>query len=72
MISVGFSAAGFGGGGLTRRLGRFFSLQMHYQYTFEYFAGDACAKLDCSNGHTFNRNIGDVTLSWHPAPIRLD
>jgi hypothetical protein len=64
--------AGFAGGGLTRRLGRFFSLQMHYQYTYEYFAGDACTKLDCSSGHTFNRHIGDVTLSWHPAPIRLD
>ena len=64
--------AGFAGGGLTRRLGRFFSLQMHYQYTFEYFAGDACAKVDCSGSHTFNRSVGDVTLSWHPAPIRLD
>jgi hypothetical protein len=64
--------AGFGGGGLTRRLGRYFSLQMHYQYTYEYFAGDACTKVDCSNGNTFNRHIGDVTLSWHPAPIRLD
>jgi hypothetical protein len=66
--------AGFGGGGLTRRLGRYFSLQMHYQYTYESFAGDACSsgKIDCSNGHTFNRHIGDITLSWHPAPIRLD
>ena len=64
--------AGFGGGGLTRRLGRFFSLQLHYQYTYEYFAGDACQVVDCSSGHTFNRHIGDITLSWHPAPIRLD
>jgi hypothetical protein len=68
--------AGFAGGGLTRRLGRYFSLQMHYQYTYEYFArdssGDPCTKVDCSNGHTFNRHIGDITLSWHPAPIRLD
>jgi len=64
--------AGFGGGGLTRRLGRDFSLQMHYQYTYEYFAGAACTKIDCSSGHTFNRHIGDITLSWHPAPIRLD
>jgi hypothetical protein len=68
--------AGFAGGGLTRRLGRYFSLQMHYQYTYEYFAGDSsgdpCTKVDCSNGHTFNRHIGDITLSWHPAPIRLD
>jgi len=53
-------------------LGRFFSLQMHYQYTYEYFAGAACTTLDCSSGHTFNRHIGDITLSWHPAPIRLD
>jgi len=64
--------AGFAGGGVTRRLGRFFSLQMHYQYTYEYFAGAACTTLDCSSGHTFNRHIGDITLSWHPAPIRLD
>ena len=64
--------AGFGGGGLTRRLGRFFTLQMHYQYTFEYFGEDACTKVDCSNAHTFNRHVGDITLSWHPAPIRLD
>jgi len=36
------------------------------------FAGAACTTLDCSSGHTFNRHIGDITLSWHPAPIRLD
>lgn len=63
---------GFGGGGLTRRLGRFFSLQLHYQYTFQYFGGNACTLLDCSSAHTFNRHVGDVTLSWRPAPIRLD
>ena len=58
--------AGFGGGGLTRRLGRFFSLQMHYQYTYEYFDSGVCQQSSC------NRNIGDITLSWHPNPIRLD
>ena len=58
--------AGFGGGGLTRRLGRFFSLQMHYQYTYEFFNSAQIA-----NGN-FGRHIGDITLSWHPAPIRLD
>ncbi len=54
---------GFGGGGLNRRLGRFFSLQMHYQYTYQLFS---------SNIASSNRHIGDITLSWHPAPIRLD
>ena len=62
--------AGFGGGGLTRRLGRFFSLQMHYQYTFEYFGGNT--NLTIPAGQSLNRHIGDITLSWHPAPIRLD
>lgn len=63
---------GYGGGGLTRRLGRFFSLALHYQYNYEYFGGAACTggKIDCS--HSFNRHVGDVTLSWHPLPIRLD
>jgi len=56
--------AGFGGGGLTRRIGRFFSLQMHYQYTYQFFSNSQVRSPD--------RHIGDITLSWHPAPIRLD
>jgi hypothetical protein len=69
---AGSYQSGFGGGGLTRRIGRFFSLQLHYQYTFEYFGGSACTLVDCSSAHSFNRSVGDVTLSWRPAPIRLD
>ena len=63
---------GFTGGGVTRHLGRFFSLAMHYQYAYEYFSSTACkgGLIDCS--HSFNRHIADVTLSWHPLPIRLD
>ena len=63
---------GFGGAGVTRRLGRFFSLAFHYQYSYEYFGGSSCQSglIDCSR--SFNRHIGDVTLSWHPSPIRLD
>jgi len=59
--------SGFAGGGLTRRLGRYFSLQMHYQYTYELFNHNTV-----NGGNSLNRNIGDITLSWHPAPIRLD
>ncbi len=69
--------SGFAGGGLNRRLGRFFSVQIHYQYDYEYFDGKSCnpALSNCSpsiNSHYLNRHIGDLTLSWHPAPIRLD
>jgi hypothetical protein len=60
---AGTYQAGFGGGGLTRRLGRFFSLQMHYQYTYQLFSSQVA---------TSNRHVGDITLSWRPAPIRLD
>jgi hypothetical protein len=60
---------GFGGGGLSRRLGRFFSLQMHYQYTYELFNH---TNPQIASGQNFNRHIGDITLSWRPAPIRLD
>ena len=63
---------GFGGAGLSRHLGRFFSLAFHYQYSYEYFGGSACKSglIDCSR--SFNRHVGEVTLSWHPLPIRLD
>ena len=61
--------SGFAGGGLNRRLGRFFSLQMHYQYTYELFNHN---NPKIPGGQSLNRNIGDITLSWHPSPIRLD
>jgi hypothetical protein len=68
--------SGFGGAGLNRRLGRFFTLLLHYQYDYEYFDNNSCpATKTCStsiNGHFLNRQIGDITLSWHPAPIKLD
>lgn len=65
-LGTGFAGtyqSGFGGGGLSRRLGRFFSFQVHYQYDYLNFSG---------NNRSLNRHIGDVTLSWHPNPIRLD
>jgi hypothetical protein len=73
----GVYQSGFGGAGVSRRLGRFFSLQLHYQYDYEYFNGHSCpmSSLNCPssiNGRTLNRQIGDITLSWHPAPIKLD
>ena len=58
---------GFTGGGVSRRLGHFFTLTMHYQYSYESFSDKARV-----GPGSFNRHIGDVMLSWHPRPIRLD
>jgi hypothetical protein len=55
--------AAFGGGGLTRRLGRYFTMQLHYQYDYLSFSGKT---------NSGNRHVGDFTLSWRPNPIRLD
>ncbi len=66
---AGSYQTGFGGGGLTRRIGRYLSLQLHYQYTYELFNKN---NPQIAAGQNFNRHIGDITLSWRPAPIRLD
>jgi len=36
---------------------------------FEYFCEDACTKSTAARAY-LHRHVGDITLSWHPAPIR--
>jgi len=75
--TAGINARGYqfwyGGGSLRRQLGPHFSAYMSYQLND--FGATSCSSSSGSQavcGQTFRSHTGQIGISWHPHPIRLD
>jgi hypothetical protein len=63
----------YGGASLRRQLGPYFSAFLNYQ--FNDFGATSCSTSTASKavcGQTFRSHTGQIGISWHPHPIRLD
>jgi hypothetical protein len=63
----------YAGAGLQRKLGRYFSAYLSYQFNYLLFDGStACSTPGTTCSANSARHVVLVGLDWHPRPIRID
>jgi hypothetical protein len=63
----------YAGAGLQRKLGRYFSTYLSYQFNYLLFDGStSCSTPGTTCSANSARHVALIGLDWHPRPIRID